>query len=147
MRVMPTTAVVLDVLQGLLEAEQASVFRFMRSGSPYLTRATLETRDRVERMAAGTDRRVRELGELIERIGGMAHLRPVQPENQYLAFLSLKFLLPKLAGSKHVTIERYENALRALKGASAEVRGVLERQLVEHREESALLEAERGSPG
>jgi hypothetical protein len=132
-------------LQSLLEAEQASVFRFMRSGNPYLTRATLETRDRVDRMAAGTDRRVGELGELIERIGGTAHLRPVQPENQYLAFLSLKFLLPKLAEAKRMAIERYQNALRALKGAPAEVIGVLERQLAEHREDLAVLEAERAS--
>jgi len=138
---MPTTAVVLDILQGLLEAEQASVFRFMRSGNPYLTRATLETRDRVDRMAAGTVRRARELGDLIERVGGTTHPRPVQPENQYLAFLSLKFLLPKLAEAKRTTIERYENALRALKGAPAEMFGVLEGQLGEHREDLAALDA------
>jgi hypothetical protein len=137
---MPTTAAVLDILQSLLEAEQASVFRFMRSGSAYLTRATLETRDRVDRMAAGTDRRAGELGELIERFGGTSHPRPVQPENQYLAFLSLKFLLPKLAEAKRVAIERYENALRALKGGPAEVIAMLERQLGEHREDLTVLE-------
>jgi hypothetical protein len=142
---MPTTAAVLDILQSLLEAEQASVFRFMRSGNPYLTRATLETRDRVDRMAAGTERRAAELGELIERIGGTTRPRPVQPEDQYLAFLSLKFLLPKLAEAKRMAIERYENALRALKGSPAEVIGVLERQLAEHREDLAVLEAERAS--
>ena len=142
---MATTAVILDTLQSLLDAESASIFRFMGSGSPYLTRATLETRDRVERIAAGTDRRALELGELIERVGGTTHPRPVQPEDQYLAFLSLKFLLPKLAEAKRVTIERYENAVRALKGAPAEVVGVMGRQLVEHREELAVLEAERAS--
>jgi hypothetical protein len=92
-------------------------------------------------MAGGTDRRAVELGELIERIGGTTHPRPVQPENQYLAFLSLKFLLPKLAEAKRTTIERYENALRAIKGAPAEVIGVLERQLGEHREDLVALEA------
>src|SRR5689334_20909958 len=142
---MRTTAAVLDTVQSLLEAEQASVFRFMRSGNPYLTPATLETRDRVDQMAAGTDRRARELGELIERIGGTTHPRPVQPENQYLAFLSLKFLLPKLAEAKRVTIERYENALRALKGSPAEVVGVLERRLLEHGEGLVVLQAERGN--
>ena len=138
---MPTTAAVLDALQGLLEAEQASVFRFMRSGNPYLTRATLETRDEVERMAAGTDRRATELGDAIERLGGATHLRPVQPENQYLAYLSLKFLLPKLAEAKRMAIERHENALRAIRGAAPEVVDLLRAHLDAHRNDLAALEA------
>ena len=48
MSAMVTTASVLDVLYGLLEAEEGSVFRFMRQGNPYLTRATVEMRGRVE---------------------------------------------------------------------------------------------------
>ena len=137
---MPTAAVLLDTLQSLLDAEQASVIRLMRSGSPYLTRATLETRDRVERMAADTDRHAAALAALIDRLGGATRPRAVQPEEQYLAYLSLKFLLPKLAEAKRTTIERYENALRALKGAPAEVIEVLRRQLGEHREDLAVLE-------
>ena len=138
---MPTSAVVLDTLQSLLDAEQASIFRFMRSGSPYLTRATLDTRDRVERMAVESDRHAAALAELIDRLGGAARPRAVQPEDQYLAYLSLKFLLPKLAEAKRTTIERYENALRALRGASPDVLALLDGNLAEHRADLAVLES------
>jgi hypothetical protein len=137
---MATAAIVLDVPQSLFDAEQGSIFRFMGSGSPYLTRATLETRDRVERMAAATERHAGALAGLIERLGGGTRPRGVQPEDQYLAYLSLKFLLPKLAEAKRTTIERYENALRALRGAPEEVARLLEKNLGDHRADRAVLE-------
>ncbi|MDB5318977.1 MAG: hypothetical protein JWN40_608 [Phycisphaerales bacterium] len=138
---MITSASVLDVLYGLLEAEEGSVFRFMQQGSPYLTRATVETRRRVEELAETSVRNAAELARLIERLGGSVRLAAVHPDNQYLAFLSLKFLLPKLAEAKRRMIERYGNALRALKGAPAEVVDTLQAQLARHREELAVLEA------
>lgn len=141
-RAMATAAVILDTLQSLLDAELGSIFRFMGSGSPYLTRATLEVRDRVERMAADTQRHAGALAGMIERLGGTTQPLGVQPEDQYLAYLSLKFLLPKLAEAKRTTIERYENALRALRGAPPEVVGVVEGILGEHRKDlSALADA------
>jgi hypothetical protein len=138
---MPTSAAVLDVLYGLLEAEQGSIFRFMREGSPYLTRATVETRGQVEAMAGASDRHAGELFALIDALGGAPRTEPVHPENQYLSYLSLKFLLPKLAGAKRQTIQRYENALRALRGAPGEVSALLNAQLSEHRRDLATLES------
>src|SRR5437763_13238705 len=110
---MPTPVLILDALQSLLDAEEASIFRFMRRGTPYLTRADAETRREVEAMAEASDRHAAELAELITRLGGTIRPAPVQSENQYLAYLSLQFLLPKLAEAKRRMIERYENALRA----------------------------------
>lgn len=138
---MITPAAVLDVIYGLLEAEQGSIFRFMREGSPYLTRATVETRRQVEAMAGSSDRHASELGELVNTLGGVLRPEPVHPENQYLAYLSLKFLLPKLAGAKRQTIQRYENALRALRGAPGEVAALLNAQVSEHRRDLATLES------
>src|SRR3954468_6376952 len=112
---MPSTAAILDVLCGLLDAEQGSVFRFMQAGTPYLTRATLETRQQIAAMADASLRHAAELAALIDSLGGPFRPEPVHPENQYLAYLSLKFLLPKLANAKRQVIERYENAKRALK--------------------------------
>jgi len=134
-----TTAALFDVLSGLLEAEQGSVFRFMRHGSPYLTRATVETRRQIEAIADANQRHAAQLAELITRMGGLMGPRLVHPEDQYLAYLSLKFLLPKLANAKRETIERYQNALRALKGAPAEVREMLESHLAEHRAQLDML--------
>src|SRR5690349_5999996 len=104
---MASTAAILDVLSGLLDAEQGSVFRFMRAGTPYLTRATVETRERVEAMADASLRQAAELAATIDGLGGTFRPEGVHPENQYLAYLSLKFLLPKLANAKRQTIERY----------------------------------------
>jgi hypothetical protein len=137
---MPASALLIYTLQSLLESEQASIFRFMREGTPYLTRATLETRRQVERMAADSDRHEAALAGLITSLGGLLRPAVVHPDNQYLSFLSLKFLLPKLADGKRSSIERYQNALRTLKGAPAEVTDVLNAHLAEDRTDLAILE-------
>src|SRR5690349_5775815 len=112
---MPATpAAVVDILNGLLESELASVFRFMGEGSPYLSRATAEVRRPLSEMVQTNQRHVMELGQLIDSLGGVPIPRPLRAEEQYLAYLSLKFLLPKLVTEKQLTIQRYLNAQRAL---------------------------------
>ena len=113
----------------------------MQTGTPYLTRATLETRQQVAAMADASVRHAAELAALIDALGGTFRPEPVHPENQYLAYLSLKFLLPKLANAKRQVIERYENAKRALKGAPADVTTLLDAHLSAHRIDLATLEA------
>lgn len=137
----PAPVAVIDTLNALLEAEQNSIFRFMGEGSPYLSRATGEIRRPLNEMVLIGDRHVMELADLIERLGGIPSPKSIQPEEQYLAFLTLKFLLPKLAEDKKLTIERYENALSALKGAPDDVMAVLNAHLAEHREHLKILES------
>jgi len=133
-------AAVIDALNGLLESEQNSVFRFMDEGSPYLSRATVEVRRPLAEMVATNTRHAGELSDLIESLGGYPAPRSLRPEEQYLAFLSLKFLLPKLAREKEFTIERYENALRALgNGAPSQVRDVLGAHIATHRRDLDVL--------
>jgi hypothetical protein len=105
---------VIDALNSLLEAEQGSVFRFMGEGSPYLSRATAEVRRPLQMMVEANQRYVMVLADMIQRLGGEPRPRPVRPEEQYLAFLSLKFLLPKLVDEKILILQRYENVLRSL---------------------------------
>jgi hypothetical protein len=135
-------AVVIDALNSLLEAELSSIFRFMDEGSPYLSRATAEIRRPLNEMVLTMQRHIMDLAYLIEQLGGVpTPVRAVQPEEQYLAFLTLKFLLPKLADAKKLTIERYENALRALKGsAPADVIDLLQSHLTEHRDHLGILQ-------
>ncbi len=130
----------IDALNSLLEAEQNSVFRFMDEGSPYLHRATAEVRRPLHEMVASSHRHAGELHALIESLGGIPAPRLLQPEEQYLAFLSLKFLLPKLVDAKKLTIRRYENVLHALPHAPTEVKSVLNAHLAEHREQLKVLE-------
>ena len=133
-------AAIIDVLNGLLEAELGSIFRFMGEGSPYLSRATAEVRKPLQEMVSTIPRRTREIADLIDSLGGVPTPRNIQPEEQYLAYLSLKFLLPKLVTSEQLLITRYENALRALKGAPKEVTGLVQRELAEHRSQLAILQ-------
>ena len=141
---MPSAAApvaVVDALNSLLESCQNSIFRFMGEGSPYLSRATVEVRRPLQQMVDTTGRQCAELHALIEALGGDPRPRGLEPEEQYLAFLSLKFLLPKLADAKRLTIQRYENTLKSISSKmNADVTAVLERHLAEHRSELAVLE-------
>src|SRR5206468_809263 len=138
---MPSAPVaVVDALNSLLEAQQNSIIRFMGEGSPYLSRATAEVRRPLAEMLTNNLRRRRELHGLIEYLGGSPVPPRLQREEQYLAFLSLKFLLPKLVNSKRLVIQRYENAERAVGPDSPEADDLLRRHLTEHRAELAVLE-------
>ena len=129
---------VIDTLNSLLEAEQGSVFRFMGEGSPYLSRASADVRRPLLDMVEANGRYTMALAEMIQRLGGEPVPRRVQPEEQYLAFLSLKFLLPKLVDEKILIYQRYENALRRLADGPPEVLELLRTHQAECR---AQLEA------
>ena len=91
-------------------------------------------------MVQAGDRRSMELAEMIDQLGGLPMPGSVQMEEQYLAFLTLKFLLPKLADAKKLTIQRYDNVLHALTDAPAEVISLLNSHLAQHRADQAILE-------
>jgi hypothetical protein len=131
---------VIDALNSLLEAEQNSIMRFMGEGSPYLSQATAELRRPLNEMVLAGQRRTLELADLIERLGGVPMPGSVQPEEQYLAFLTIKFLLPKLTQAEQQMIERYQNTLRALKDAPPAVIDLVKSHLDEHRRQHTVLE-------
>ena len=135
----PPSAAVIDALNSLLEAEQNSIFRFMGEGSPYLNRASAETRRPLQQMVKTSYRHCGQLYQMIEHLGGVPRPCGIEPEEQYLAFLSLKFLLPKLVDAKKMLIERYENAIRALKGADRQALAVVQSLLLEHKSQMAIL--------
>src|SRR5437762_9127424 len=88
---------VVDTLNSLLEAELNSIFRFMGEGSPYLSRATVEVRRPLQEMVLAERRRAGELANMVDALGSVPRaMMGVRRDEQYLAFLSLKFLLPKL---------------------------------------------------
>ncbi len=129
-------AAIIDTLNGLLEAELNSIFRFMGEGYPFLNRATVEVRKPLREMVRSNERRAAEIADQIFTLGGQPVPRSIAPEEQYLAFLSLKFLLPKLVSSEKLMIQRYENALKVVSPADALVQRLLE----EHRSELQTLE-------
>src|SRR5437773_9157638 len=132
---------VVDALNALLEAEQNSIFRFMGEGSPYLSRATVEVRRPLQEMVVAERRRAREIADLVDALGSVpTPAVGIRRDEQYLAFLSLKFLLPKLVQEKKLHIERYENALAGIRRAPtnpSDAAPLLERHLAELRSELA----------
>jgi hypothetical protein len=135
-------AVIVDVLNSLLEAEQDSIIRFLGPGSPYLTTATAKLRDDLAVMAAATDRRSAGIAGTVDRLGGVSLPRKPQPAEQYLAYLSLKFLLPKLVDAEQLLIDRYDNALNLLdpNGTPTVVLGMLKTFRLEHIEQQAAIQ-------
>lgn len=131
---------VADALVTLLDAERASIFRLTGEKSPYLDDASPELRKTLQGMAEESLRNERELADLLRPgDGAVVNSNRVRPDPSYLEFLSLKFMIPKLANAKGVTIRYYENALRALGNDGAEVEGVLRRHLAQHKADLALL--------
>ena len=132
---------VVDTLNSLLEAELNSVFRFMGEGSPHLTRATAEVRRPLADMVVAEQRRAANLAAAIETLGGVpAPMASIQPEEQFLAYLSLKFILPKLVDEKRLQIHRYENAVTIVPPSAHDVIALINAHLKELREEMAVLE-------
>src|SRR5262245_27740989 len=145
---MPTASIMssapvalIDTLNSLLEAEQTNIFRFMGEGYPYLSRATVEVRYPLQEMVKTIQRRAAQLADQIESLGGVPNFGPfgVDREEQYLAFLSLKFLLPKLVQAKKLLIERYENAVSSMRGESS-AKALVITLLDEHRGQLKTLE-------
>jgi hypothetical protein len=77
------------------------------------------------------DQHEKELSDLIRRLGGVpSDPPPPSADEQYLAYLSLKFLVPKLVEAKNLMIERYEHA-RAVIGDKPGIQQMLQKHLAE----------------
>jgi hypothetical protein len=140
---------VCDALVTLLDAERSSIFRLTGAESPYLDGAGPELRQSLQAMADESLRNERELADLLRPSDGpMVDSSRVRPDPSFLEFLSLKFLLPKLANAKEVLIRYYENALRALGRDGGQVQALLQRLLAQHKADVEFLrragEAARG---
>ena len=138
---MTAPVAVVDTLNSLLEAELNSVFRFMGEGSPHLSRATADVRRPLAEMVVAEQRRAARLADAIESLGGVPSPQPaIRDDEQFLAYLSLKFLLPKLVDEKRLQIQRYENALRTVPRSDGRIVALLSENLSELRNELAQLE-------
>jgi methionine aminopeptidase len=125
---------IIDTLNGLLEAEVNSIFCFVMSGSPYLNEAPADLRKLMEEMHEVCHQHRKDLAALIESLGGVPRVRNRVPaEEQYLSYLSLKFLLPKLVVEKDLLLTRFENAQATICREYPQVIEVLERIETEQR--------------
>lgn len=130
---------IIDLVSDLLQSEQAGAFHFMTEADPYINRTEAEIRRPLLEMVRATVRREGELAAVIDELGSTPPPPAVSKENQYLAFLSIDFLLPKLKEAKLASIRNYEKAIR-IAGENEMVVGVLEQHLREHRSELEQIE-------
>jgi hypothetical protein len=139
-----SSSVIIATLNELLDVELASAFQFLGDGGIYFDHASATLRRPIAEMIASSHRRVDQLLELIDSLGGAAIARGLQMEEQNLAYLSVQFLLPGLIGAKEVAVGRWEAAIEGIGTAVPKVKAVLEGQLAEHRKQLEILRA-RGS--
>jgi bacterioferritin (cytochrome b1) len=124
------------ILNQLLDDELNNPIRFLEESAPYLDPEYADLVPELRDMTKTRRRRASELAERIDALGGEpASLRP-QREEQYLAFLSLKFLLPQLIEWKNRAILLHERALMLFESAddTASISAV-EAHLQQHRTE------------
>jgi hypothetical protein len=120
--------VILDTLNGLLEGHLNSIFHFVVSSSPHMSEATADLRQLIQEIDQVCKRETQDLVQLIESLGGVPRVRNrVAPEEQYLSFLSLKFLLPTLVNEKDLLLLRSENARATIGENYPQVTEVLKR--------------------
>src|SRR5438874_10813661 len=131
---------IIDLLSDLLQSEQAGAFHFMTEADPYINRAEAELRRPLLEMIKSTIRREGELAAVIDELGSTPPPPAVSKENQYLAFLSIDFLLPKLRQAKLTSIRSYEKALRIAGNEDETVSALLNSHLSEHRHELEQLD-------
>lgn len=107
------------------------MFRTLSDDSPVVAKVPDAVRQPLRALHDTNARHSQELAGAIRQLGGTPHPRPA-PDDPYLKYLSLKFLLPKLVTEKELMMRRYENALRALpKTAPKDVTDLLQRQRAE----------------
>lgn len=139
MKYFATQPDVIEVLNDLLDLELNSVFQFLGESAPYLNHGNAALRRPLAQMVVASHRRTRELSNTIDDLGGTPIPRGLQLEDQYLAYLSLKFLLPRLINAKELAIARWEAARNLVGTRSPEAAELLDRHLAEYRADIAIL--------
>lgn len=135
---------VVDVLCGLLAGEQGNLFHFMKEADAYIRPGEVGLRRLIQGMIEADARREEELIGLITERGGCPRLALVVPERQYMAYLSMEYMLPRLIESREASVRRYEKAVKEV-GEEEGVAGVISKQLGELGEElEALRKAGKG---
>jgi hypothetical protein len=136
---------VVAILNDLLDVELNSVFQFLGDSDPYFSRSNAAIHRPLAEMIAASHRRAKELGNLIDDLGGTPIPRGLQSEEQNVAYLSVEFLLPRLIGAKELAIRRWESAQDLLGNRSPRAARLLDVHLAEHRSHLWRLQKAAGA--
>lgn len=131
------TASLADQLCSLLAEEQDSVFVFLaRCGSYAGKRGDLARL--VCEIAQSSNSRAAELWQLLDELEAPPRPCGVHADRQYLAYLSLQFLLPQLLQAERDVLGRCETA-RAAAAEHPHARDVLDQHCRQHQQNLDLL--------
>jgi len=107
---MPTA---IEILNRLLRTKNSSLIRFVAESAPHLGSAG-HLRRPLREMLETNRRQVAELVTLIDNLGGEPDFRPISRDEQYLGYLTIIYLLPKLRAAKGQEVAAVESALAQL---------------------------------
>lgn len=125
------------VLNELLDEELNSPIRYIETSMPYVEPELSHLREPLKQMLTAGQQRVVELISQIQALDGEPVAYRSQAEEQYLAFLSLKFLLPMLIEWKTKAIHLHERALTL--DIDSPLREMITRHLQLHQRELGAL--------
>ena len=104
-------------LEQLLRSSETNIVHFLPDAYPYIQAGAPDIGPVIQAMVTGDHRREGELAGLIDDLGGVLAPPPVSTEQQFLAFLEVGFLLPKLADARMALIAQYDQAMAAVSSA------------------------------
>lgn len=137
-----TTANPVAILNELLDDELHSPLRYIQQSMPYFEARYARLWVSLKRLANSQMIRAGELIRMINTLGGEpTEIHPVR-EEQYLAFLSLDYLKPRLVEWKNATILRHERALMLLGEGDRSAVELIVNHLEQHREELDAITAD-----
>jgi len=120
------------LLNPLLDDELNSPARYLEVAMPYVEPELVNLREPLKQMLETRRWRCRELIAEIQKFDGEPAVYRFRKEEQYLAFLSLKYLLPKLIEWKNCAILLHERALMQTDEGS-DLHDLIARHLEQHR--------------
>lgn len=129
-----------DVISRLLRSEQAGIFQYLSQVDPHIGRTAAQVRRPLLEMMATSLRHQGELTFLLQEYGLTPPPPQLNPEFQNFAYLSLDYLLPRLAAAKRQSIADYEAALREIAADDPSLANVLQSHLATHQHDLAVLE-------
>ena len=130
----------MDLISRLLRSEQAGIFQYLSQVDPHIGRTAAQVRKPLLEMMATSLRHQGELTFLLQEYGLTPPPPQLNPEFQNFAYLSLDYLLPRLADAKRRSIAEYEAALGEIASDNPSLANVLQAHLATHQHDLSILE-------
>ncbi len=138
-----THASLIDVLNDLLAAEQASLIHRLGEARPYVDEAAAGDWAAVEQLIADEAAHERDLAAMIQRLGGAPSPSNAATETGGLHYVALRHLMPDVRADLQALIAAYEAATGT---GDANGDALITRNLTIYRRHQAAIHTVRAEP-